>query len=90
MVLDEVPECTEMDPSYFFADPNDDEEPHGNSERVIAISACNRCPLKTACFQYAIVNDVESGVWGGSVPAQRSAYREKMRNPTVGWVNHKK
>lgn len=73
------PECTEMNPDYFFADPDDEEEKFGRSERAIAVSACNRCPLKLDCFQYAVANEIMEGVWGGSIPQQRQAYIVKVR-----------
>lgn len=73
------PECTEMNPDYFFADEHDEEEKYGRSERAIAISACNRCPLKLACFSYAIENEIMEGVWGGSIPQQRQTYINKVR-----------
>ena len=78
LVRDTEPECIELDPRYFFADPLDEEEPFGNSERVIALSACNRCPIKLECFAHAINSREEHGVWGGSVPQQRIAYWRKM------------
>lgn len=68
-----------MNPDYFFADENDDEEKFGRSERAIAVAACNRCPLKLDCFQYAVHNEILEGVWGGSVPQQRIAYLAKVR-----------
>lgn len=73
------PECTEMDPDYFFADEHDEEEKFGRSERAIAVAACNRCPLKLDCFEYAINNEIQEGVWGGSIPQQRQAYINKVR-----------
>ena len=78
LVLDTKPECVEINPSFFFADPDDPDEEFGRSERAIAISACKRCPIKNECFSNAINNDEAHGVWGGSVPEQRSAYRRKV------------
>lgn len=67
-----------MNPDYWFADPHDEEEKFGNSERVIAKGVCARCPIRHQCFMYALENDIQYGVWGGAVPAQRTAYRNKM------------
>ena len=78
LVVDTKPECTEMDPRFFFADPNDEEEPFGRSERAIAVSACNRCPIKLECFANAINQGETFGVWGASVPGQRQAYWRKV------------
>ena len=78
LVIDTKPECTEMNPGYFFADENDEEEPFGRSEQVIAKSACDRCPIKLECFANAINNREQYGVWGASVPEQRIAYWRKV------------
>lgn len=78
LVLDTVPECTSVNAAFFFADPDDPEEEFGRSERAIAISACKRCPIKNECFRYAIDNDIQHGVFGASIPAQREAYRRKV------------
>lgn len=68
-------ECTTMNPAYFFADPLDEDEPYGRSERAIAVSACQRCPLKRECLEYAMDTKQVYGVWGGYIPAQREAIR---------------
>lgn len=71
-------ECRDINSSFFFADPDDPEEEFGRSERAIAVSACKRCPIMNECFRYAIDNDIEHGVFGGSIPEQRQAYRRKV------------
>lgn len=78
LVLDTVPECTEMDPDYWYADASDPEEKYGRSERAIAVGVCSRCPIMNECFANAINNDESFGVWGKSVPEQRNAYRRKV------------
>lgn len=80
LVLDTVPECTEIDPDYFYADAHDPEEPYGRSERAIAVTACKRCPIMNECFANAINNGETHGVWGGSVPEQRQSYWKKVDN----------
>lgn len=77
-MVDTKPECTEMNPGYFFADELDEDEPYGRSEQVIAVSACKRCPIKNECFANAINNNETHGVWGGSAPNQRQAYWKKV------------
>lgn len=78
LVVETNPECTEVNPSYFFADENDPEEPFGRSEQVIAVSVCKRCPIRNECFANAINNNEQYGVWGASVPQQRQAYWKKV------------
>jgi hypothetical protein len=41
---------------------------------------CDRCPVKVACLEYALeneVDDAETGVWGGTAPYQRRALKRK-------------
>lgn len=74
-----------MNADYWFADPDDEDEPGGRSEQAIAVTVCKRCPIKYQCFRYAIDNDIAHGIWGGSLPAQRNAYRNRMaEGPRVG------
>ena len=80
LVLDTVPECTTVDPDYFYADQNDPEEKYGRSERAIAVGVCNRCHIKNECFANAINNGEKHGVWGASVPEQRQAYWRKVED----------
>lgn len=69
-----VPECTEANPDYWFADEHDEDEKFGKSEQVIAMTICKRCPIKNQCLQYALEKNISHGIWGGLVPAQRNAY----------------
>lgn len=78
LVMATVPECTTVNPDYFFADRDDPEEPFGRSEQVIAVGVCKRCPIMNECFANAINNNERFGVWGGSVPNQRQAYWTKV------------
>lgn len=71
-------ECAEMNPDYWFADPLDEEESFGRSERAIAVGVCKRCPIRWECFKYAVDNNIEEGVWGGALPQQRAAYASKV------------
>lgn len=85
-VIENPPECAEMDPDYWFADPLDEEERFGKSERAIAISVCDRCPFKHQCLQEALTNDIQHGVWGGLIPQQREAYRKRMDTSPSRWA----
>lgn len=77
-LFENPPECTEANPDYWFADPNDDDEKFGRSEQAIARTICLRCPLMSDCFKYAIDNEIVEGIWGASLPQQRIAYRNKV------------
>jgi WhiB family redox-sensing transcriptional regulator len=36
-----------------------------------AVALCNQCPVQEACARYAMVNDIEYGIWGGLSPRAR-------------------
>jgi len=36
-----------------------------------AVSLCNSCPVQEDCLRYAMVNDIEYGIWGGLSPRAR-------------------
>lgn len=79
LLWEKKPECTEATADLWFADPNDEEEKYGKSEQAIAVGICKRCPIKAECFDHAIANGIEHGIWGGALPQQRQAYWSKMR-----------
>lgn len=79
LVYETKPECTEVTPDYFYADPNDEEEKYGRSERAIAVSVCRRCPIQYECMMHAITNGIEEGVWGGRIPQERASYARRMK-----------
>jgi|KBSSwiStaDraftv2_1062776.scaffolds.fasta_scaffold01170_43 WhiB family redox-sensing transcriptional regulator len=65
------PACREpeVDPEWFFPIGDNDE----SYARARAI--CRRCPLKVACGDWAVVEKVPDGLWGGLDPTQRKARR---------------
>lgn len=67
--------CAESDPSIFLGGVE-------NSHKL-AISTCNRCPVKTDCLDFALKNGEDNGIWGGTTPAERRELAKKM---SVGLV----
>ena len=46
--------------------------PHMNDNAAAtAVQMCNRCSVQTECARYAIVNDIDFGIWGGLSPRAR-------------------
>lgn len=44
-----------------------------------AISICKGCPVRIKCLKYAVLNDVEYGIWGGyDMGKLKSAGRKKL------------
>jgi WhiB family transcriptional regulator, redox-sensing transcriptional regulator len=40
-----------------------------------AIAICRHCPLRPACGQFAVVNHIPYGVWGGLGEVERASMR---------------
>lgn len=44
------------------------------------VEFCNQptpCPIRSACLEYALINNCADGVWGGMSPEDRKAMRRK-------------
>ena len=55
--------CAHRDPSMFF--------PSDGVGVEIARRACEDCPVKEPCLEYAIVERIDHGVWGGCSERER-------------------
>lgn len=60
-------DCRDMDPDLWFPGPGDP----ARDARV----TCLFCPLRAECLEYAQVNMIGYGIWGGLVPNERQALR---------------
>jgi WhiB family redox-sensing transcriptional regulator len=67
--------CDDMDPSIFF--PND------GVGVEIARRICVDCPVKTACLEYALINRIDHGVWGGASERERRRIARRRRLETA-------
>ena len=45
----------------------------------IAKRVCADCPVKQTCLEYALVNRIDHGVWGGTSERQRRRILKKRR-----------
>lgn len=61
--------CKGMDPKIFFTDDESGPMLAGNSNQ--ACWWCNQCPVQEACLEYAILNKIEHGIWGGTTFTER-------------------
>ncbi len=76
----ELSACRDTDPDLFF--------PVGSTglaaQQIVAAKAvCDVCPAKAPCLQFAIENNQDSGVWGGTSEDER----RKLRR---AWVKDRK
>lgn len=72
--------CRDTDPDLFF--------PVGTTGAAVdqiaaAKAVCDACPAKEPCLQFAIENNQDSGVWGGTSEEER----RKLRR---AWVKDRK
>ncbi|MEI6742088.1 MAG: WhiB family transcriptional regulator [bacterium] len=62
--------CKDMDYKVFFAETK--------SLINMAIEACNSCPVKAQCLEYAMLNN-ERGIWGGTTEKRRVAMLRNIK-----------
>lgn len=67
---DDVP-CRSSDAALWWPDARD---LHSSGTRA-AVAACGRCPACAECLAYALASGERSGVWGGTLPAERRSMR---------------
>jgi WhiB family redox-sensing transcriptional regulator len=71
--------CRGKDNSIFFPG-------QGQSGKVKqAVEICRQCPVVVDCHDYAMVNSIEDGVWGGSTSEQRKTWLRKELTPAQAW-----
>lgn len=66
--------CKGADPGLFFLDVG--------QSATRAQKLCARCPVRDACLDYALTNDIRHGIWGGIPEGARR--RHHHRRSTVG------
>ena len=49
--------CAQIDPELWFPDLE--------KQGAYAKSICKTCPVRVDCFNYAVANEEENGIWGG-------------------------
>jgi WhiB family redox-sensing transcriptional regulator len=69
--------CRDMDPTLFF--------PSDGLGVQAAQRICADCPVAEACLEYALVNRIDHGVWGGrSERERRRILRRRRTSVAVG------
>jgi WhiB family transcriptional regulator, redox-sensing transcriptional regulator len=64
--------CRDQDPELFF--PVSEIGP-GARQADRAKAVCARCPVRTACLEYALDNGLDHGIFGGTTETERRALR---------------
>lgn len=63
--------CREVPPAVFF--PND------GVGVDTARRICAECPVKAPCLEYALLNRIDHGVWGGTSERERRRIARQRR-----------
>jgi WhiB family redox-sensing transcriptional regulator len=66
--MDETAKCRDHSPEVFF--------PKIGAHVHKAIQICKACPLQERCGEWAIVNHIDHGVWGGLTENERRRRRK--------------
>lgn len=54
-----------------------------NGKAPQAVRLCHICPVREDCLDFAIVNDIDYGIWGGTNPRERRSLRRAIEKGTV-------
>ena len=71
LVWQDDAECAEIASEFFF--PDEDNPVAGNYR--VAKRICDSCPVAVQCLEYALVDRIPYGMWGGLTPPERSRLR---------------
>lgn len=63
--------CKEVAPDTFF--------PSDGMGVLVAQRICSECPVSSACLEYALVNHIDHGVWGGASERERRRILRRRR-----------
>lgn len=63
--------CNQVPPSMFF--------PSDGVGVDLARKICQDCPVKGPCLEYALVNRIDHGVWGGTSERERRRILRQRR-----------
>ena len=67
--------CRGISPTAFF--------PSDGTGVETAQRVCAACPVRTECLEYALLNRIEHGVWGGASERERRRILRRRRDVTT-------
>lgn len=68
--------CRDLDPATFF--------PSDGAGVEVARRICEDCPVRATCLEFALVNRVDHGVWGGASERERRRILRSRRLARAG------
>jgi WhiB family redox-sensing transcriptional regulator len=73
-------ECRGAGPDLFFLEDTPEAKPINHMKLAEARSICSQCRVQKECLDFAIQNNIKSGVWAGTTPLQRKVLRREYRD----------
>jgi WhiB family redox-sensing transcriptional regulator len=67
--------CRDLAPDIFF--------PSDGLGVQVAQRICEECPVTEECLEYALVNRIDHGVWGGRSERERRRLQRRRRGALV-------
>jgi WhiB family transcriptional regulator, redox-sensing transcriptional regulator len=65
--------CSQTDPDAWVSDLT-------VPTQVAALKKiCGSCPVQSECLSYALKENLQYGVWGGTTPSERRAARRRLK-----------
>lgn len=76
--------CATLPKSLFF-DYNSSTPTFKKKDRLeFAISTCEMCPVRSECYEFAVLNNEPHGIWAGTLPKERKKlYDEYVKTGTL-------
>lgn len=70
--------CRGAGPDLFFLE--EDQKSENHIKLAEARTVCFHCKVQKECLDFAVENNIKSGIWAGTTPLQRKALRREYRN----------
>ena len=70
--------CRGAGPDLFFL--NEEEKAINIMKLAQARQVCATCKVQKECLDFAVQNNIKSGIWAGTTPLQRRGLRRELRN----------
>jgi WhiB family redox-sensing transcriptional regulator len=67
--------CRALPTDLFFPAGELDEEAVEQADEAKAV--CEKCPVRTACLEFAIATNQPYGIWGGTNASERRSIRRR-------------
>jgi WhiB family redox-sensing transcriptional regulator len=72
--------CRGAGPDLFFLEDTPEAKPINHIKVAEARSICAQCKVQKECLDFAVQNNITSGIWAGTTPMQRKVLRREYRN----------